>query len=263
MQGDGTYANFTCNWLPGGVYGYRLGDEAAYTLFTPAAGEQNYCFASVVADGAGNLYYTNDAGRLFALKGLDGVQVTFDVQGGSFVPSVFVALGKPVLRPSDPVRSGYTFAGWFSDEACTATWDFTKPVESALTLYAKWEKQSGQQEGSTDGETSSGTAPGSRTPFGGAPAAAHAPLVQEAAAKPEGKADAGAAKASTRAGASTAAGGFAADDGPSTPGVPGGVNPWAVGGVAVGVVGLAGAVAYAVLGRRRVSASAPQGKGRS
>lgn len=263
VQGDGTYAYFTCNGLPGGVYGYRLGDEAAYTLFTPAAGEQNYCFASVVADGAGNLYYTNDAGRLFALKGLDGVRVTFDAKGGSFVPSVFVALGKPVLRPSDPVRSGYTFAGWFSDEACTAAWDFATPVGSALTLYAKWEKQSGQQEGSTDGETSSGVAPGQRTPLGGAPAAAHAPLVQEAAAKAEEKADAGAAKASTRAGASSAAGGFAADDGPSTPGVPGGVNPWVVGGIAVGAAGLAGAVAYAVLGRRRVSASAPQGKGRS
>ena len=207
-----------------------------------------------MADGAGNLYYTNDAGRLFALKGLDGVRVTFDAKGGSFVPSVFVALGKPVLRPSDPVRSGYTFAGWFSDEACTAAWDFATPVGSALTLYAKWEKQSGQQEGSTDGETSSGVAPGQRTPLGGAPAAAHAPLVQEAAAK---------AEASTRAGASSAAGGFAADDGPSTPGVPGGVNPWAVGGIAVGAAGLAGAVAYAVLGRRRVSASAPQGKGRS
>ncbi|WP_161959774.1 DUF4430 domain-containing protein [Gordonibacter urolithinfaciens] len=263
VQGDGTYAYFTCNGLPGGVYGYRLGDEAAYTLFTPAAGEQNYCFASVMADGAGNLYYTNDAGRLFALKGLDGVRVTFDAKGGSFVPSVFVALGKPVLRPSDPVRSGYTFAGWFSDEACTAAWDFATPVGSALTLYAKWEKQSGQQEGSTDGETSSGGAPGQRTPLGGAPAAAHAPLVQEAAAKAEEKADAGAAKASTRAGASSAAGGFAADDGPSTPGVPGGVNPWAVGGIAVGAAGLAGAVAYAVLGRRRVSASAPHGKGRS
>lgn len=147
VQGDGTYAYFTCNGLPGGVYGYRLGDEAAYALFTPAADGQDFCFASVVADGAGNLYYTNDAGRLFALKGLEGVQVTFDVQGGSFVPSAFVALGKPVLQPADPVRSGYTFAGWFSDKACTTAWDFATPVDSALTLYAKWEGHPASREG--------------------------------------------------------------------------------------------------------------------
>ena len=43
----------------------------------------------------------------------------------------------------------------------------------------------------------------------------------------------------------------------------GGANPWAVGGIAVGVAGLAGAVAYALLGRRRPDAPAPRGKGRS
>ena len=263
VQGDGTYAYFTCNGLPGGVYGYRLGDEAAYALFTPAADGQDFCFASVVADGAGNLYYTNDAGRLFALKGLEGVQVTFDVQGGSFVPSAFVALGKPVLQPADPVRSGYTFAGWFSDEACTAAWDFATPVDSALTLYAKWKGTSGQQGGSAEGEAPAGTVPGSRTPLGGAPAAAHAPLVQEAAAKAQDEKAAAAKQASTRAGGASAATGASADGGAASVEMTGGANPWAVGGIAVGVAGLAGAVAYALLGRRRPDAPAPRGKGRS
>lgn len=263
VQGDGTYAYFTCNGLPGGVYGYRLGDEAAYALFTPAADGQDFCFASVVADGAGNLYYTNDAGRLFALKGLEGVQVTFDVQGGSFVPSAFVALGKPVLQPADPVRSGYTFAGWFSDKACTTAWDFATPVDSALTLYAKWEGASGQQGGSAEGEAPSGTAPGSRTPLGGAPAAAHAPLVQEAAAKAQDEKAAAAKQASTRAGGASAATAVSADSGAASAETTGGANPWAVGGIAVGVAGLAGAVAYALLGRRRPDAPAPRGKGRS
>ena len=220
-------------------------------------------FASVVADGAGNLYYTNDAGRLFALKGLEGVQVTFDVQGGSFVPSAFVALGKPVLQPADPVRSGYTFAGWFSDKACTTAWDFATPVDSALTLYAKWEGASGQQGGSAEGEAPSGTAPGSRTPLGGAPAAAHAPLVQEAAAKAQDEKAAAAKQASTRAGGASAATAVSADSGAASAETTGGANPWAVGGIAVGVAGLAGAVAYALLGRRRPDAPAPRGKGRS
>jgi uncharacterized repeat protein (TIGR02543 family) len=41
--------------------------------------------------------------------------------------------------PANPVRSGYTFGGWFKDQACTAAWDFASDkVTSNITLYAKW-----------------------------------------------------------------------------------------------------------------------------
>ncbi len=41
--------------------------------------------------------------------------------------------------PANPVRSGYTFGGWFKDQACTAAWDFSNDkVTSDMTLYAKW-----------------------------------------------------------------------------------------------------------------------------
>lgn len=105
--------------------------------------------------------------------------------------------------------------------------------------------------------------PGSRTPLGGAPAAAHAPLVQEAAAKAQDEKAAAAKQASTRAGGASAATGASADGGAASVEMTGGANPWAVGGIAVGVAGLAGAVAYALLGRRRPDAPAPRGKGRS
>lgn len=35
VQGDGIYAYFTCNSTPGGVYRYKLGDDAAEQLFVP------------------------------------------------------------------------------------------------------------------------------------------------------------------------------------------------------------------------------------
>lgn len=87
VQGDNTYVYFTCNGLPGGVYGYHLGDETASTLFTPAPDDQGFCFASVVADSVGNLYYTNDTGRLFALRGVASVQEAPDVPGDESIPA--------------------------------------------------------------------------------------------------------------------------------------------------------------------------------
>ncbi|WP_158539727.1 DUF4430 domain-containing protein [Gordonibacter sp. 28C] len=266
VQSDGTFAYFTCNGLPGGVYGYRLGDDAAYALFTPAAGEQSYCMASVAADEKGNLYYTNDAGRLFALKGLDGVKVTFDARGGSFVASAYVARGKAVLRPADPVRDGYTFGGWFSDEACTSPWNFDTALnaEAELTLYAKWVENTGQQGGRPAEGSQPSATPNAQAPLGGTVAAAHAPLTQEAAV--QAKADTGKASEQAAAGATSSLGGAnatAADGGAVDGDAPGGVNPWAVGGIVVGVAGLAAVAAYAVLARRRPGVPAGNTKGRS
>ena len=36
-------------------------------------------------------------------------------------------------------REGYQIEGWYTDEACTKPYDFSQPVTSDLTLYAKWE----------------------------------------------------------------------------------------------------------------------------
>ncbi len=64
------YAYFTCNNNPGALYGVRLGDGApdAFTVFEPAAEDQNYCMASPAADGEGRLFYVNDSGTLFAVE---------------------------------------------------------------------------------------------------------------------------------------------------------------------------------------------------
>ena len=44
-----------------------------------------------------------------------------------------------VTRPSgDPVKAGYTFAGWYSDSTCTVSYDFTKPITRSVSIYAGW-----------------------------------------------------------------------------------------------------------------------------
>ena len=137
VQGNDTYVYFTCNALPGGVYAYKLGDDAAQMIFTPDAKYREYCTASIICDEKGNLYYANDSGRLFKLAGAESWRVAFDAQGGSYVAPRYVAKGKLVSEPVAPTSDGYTFLGWYTAEG--KKWDFAKDVVTDdMTLYAKW-----------------------------------------------------------------------------------------------------------------------------
>lgn len=62
--------------------------------------------------------------------------VTFDANGGSAVEDVTVSYGDRVSAPADPVKEGYAFLGWYTEDG--ELYDFTAPVTSDLTLTAKW-----------------------------------------------------------------------------------------------------------------------------
>ena len=66
--------------------------------------------------------------------------VTYQSNGGSAVTSVSnLSSGSKLTEPADPTRSGYTFAGWYQDAACTDEWNFdTDTVSGNMTLYAGW-----------------------------------------------------------------------------------------------------------------------------
>ena len=165
-----TYVYFTLNgakgWpytTGGGVYMYKLGDTEATEVFVPGSGYANYCMASVACDQFGNLYYTNDSGHLFCVKS-QAHRVKFDVKGGSPVDGQTPASGSTVTKPADPTREGYTFAGWYTDEACTEAYDFSTAVTADVTLYAKWTKNAanlGGNGGSNGGPGNAGAGSGS------------------------------------------------------------------------------------------------------
>ena len=149
VQGNDTYVYFTCNALPGGVYAYKLGDDAAQMIFTPDARYREYCTASIICDEKGNLYYANDSGRLFKLAGAESWRVAFDTQGGSYVAPRYVAKGKLASEPVAPTCDGYTFLGWYTAEG--EKWNFVKDVVTAdMTLYAKWSAAGGAPAGDTN-----------------------------------------------------------------------------------------------------------------
>ena len=63
-------------------------------------------------------------------------QVTFDSRGGSAVNAVTVQAGGTITEPTAPVRSGYTFDGWYTYDG--TRFNFNTPINSSFTLYAHW-----------------------------------------------------------------------------------------------------------------------------
>lgn len=166
VQNGETYVYFTSNNNPGGIYRYRIGDDEAELLYTPAAGDQQYCMASISVGSDGSLYYVNDSGKLFAVKGngqrAKRYTVTFDANGkdAAMPDSQRVKEGKAATEPSTkPWCKGYAFAGWYTDAACTKAYDFSVAVTADMTLYAKWTKNAAGNNGGNGG--SNGNAGGS------------------------------------------------------------------------------------------------------
>ena len=62
--------------------------------------------------------------------------------GGSEVHSQTVARGK-TIQPEVPVRDGFSFIAWYQDASYDTPFDFSTPVNSSFTLYAKWYSNQG------------------------------------------------------------------------------------------------------------------------
>ena len=70
----------------------------------------------------------------------DGYYIAFQSNGGSFVDAITGKYNAEIKKPEDPVRLGYTFAGWYEDMDLTIPYTIpeTMPEEDRL-VYAKWE----------------------------------------------------------------------------------------------------------------------------
>lgn len=277
VQGGKTYVYFTVNSADskdyvnysagGGVYRYTLGDAEATQIYD-AAGHYQHCDSPVIADASGNLYYINDSGTLFKLGAVESWTVAFNSNGGSACDTKFVATadGK-LVKPADPTRDGYTFGGWYTDEACTRAYDFATPVTADLTLYAKWTKNATNPGGNGGSGTNggnggagngsgagagTGTGPGSGTKgqqAGGAVAPGQKPVTKTTVStktetrdnksdkKSDSKSDTGAVSTTTAKKSSSASEQET------------GTNPLAIVGIAAGVIGLA-LIAVFVLTKR-------------
>ena len=285
VQGDVTYVYFTVNYgessdnvnctSGGGVYRYKLGDTEASGAFS-ATGHSNYCDSPIACDAQGNLYYINDSGTLFKLNA--GVKVSFNAGEGSKVDFQTTAANGSVTKPADPTREGYTFAGWYTDEACTEAYKFDAAVTADMTLYAKWTKNavnpggnggSGSNGGNGgSGNAGAGAGSGNGTngqQAGGAVAPGQKPVSTTTATetkdgkdskKDSDKSDKKSDKKGDKSGKSSSKSGTGsaatttAKKSAKASQQESGFNPLAIVGVAAGVIGLA-VIAVFVLTKRR------------
>ena len=65
-------------------------------------------------------------------------EIKFNSNGGSEVATQYVRTRQTVTEPTDPTKSGSTFAGWYTDATLATEYDFSTPVTGNMTLYAKW-----------------------------------------------------------------------------------------------------------------------------
>jgi len=64
--------------------------------------------------------------------------VTYNTNGGSTIPPVFVSPGGKVFFQQTPVKACNSFEGWFYDSALTKAYNTSDLINNDLTLYAKW-----------------------------------------------------------------------------------------------------------------------------
>ncbi|MDN4070629.1 InlB B-repeat-containing protein [Paenibacillus vini] len=86
--------------------------------------------------------FTNVTGALTVRAQYEANQytVSFDSNGGSLVTAITADFGSKIVAPAVPTLEGFTFSGWYKDEALTQAWNFTTdtvPLDG-ITLYAKW-----------------------------------------------------------------------------------------------------------------------------
>ncbi len=76
--------------------------------------------------------------------------ITFDSNGGSAVDQISNNGGKAINEPTDPTKDGFTFVGWYTDQALTTSYRFDYMPYNDLILYAKWVEE-GSYTGYYDG----------------------------------------------------------------------------------------------------------------
>ena len=62
-------------------------------------------------------------------------EVSFDSNGGTIVASIIVNKNGLAIKPEDPTRENYVFAGWYYNDEL---FDFSTPITGDIKLEARW-----------------------------------------------------------------------------------------------------------------------------
>ena len=142
------YYTVTFNSQGGSVVSPITGVKQGSTITLPAnPTKAGFAFGGWCTDKEGKYLFSpttpiNSDLTLYAKWSEQFYTVTFDSQGGSAVnPITGVKYGSTITLPANPVKAGFTFGGWCTDKEGKSSFSPTTPINSDLTLYAKWIEQ--------------------------------------------------------------------------------------------------------------------------
>lgn len=111
--------------------------EQGYTVKSVMVGSEEYELdgsdSIVVYKGWGDEEITAVVGKEY--------KITFDTKGGSVINPQSACEGDMFFKPANPVKKGYIFDGWYTDEECTNLYNFRDAVKGNVTVYAKWKAE--------------------------------------------------------------------------------------------------------------------------
>lgn len=67
-----------------------------------------------------------------------------------------ITVGSVITEPQAPTRTGYLFDGWYTDRTLTNPYDFAEVATKSVTLYAKWVRDGGNDDGNDKGYVDAG-----------------------------------------------------------------------------------------------------------
>ncbi len=103
---------------------------------------EGYTFIGWTLDEQGQLELISEttlstATSLYAQWTINAYTLSFDVNGGSTIMPLTLDF-QSLLNLSSPTKEGFTFQGWYMDEALSIVFNLTTMPAESLTLYAKW-----------------------------------------------------------------------------------------------------------------------------
>lgn len=76
--------------------------------------------------------------------------VKFNIAGENDIDDQLVIVGNKVVKPTNPIREGYVFDNWYTDDTYSTVFDFDTPITGDIVIFAKWNEK--ESEAATDEE---------------------------------------------------------------------------------------------------------------
>ena len=101
----------------------------------------HFALSSLYPSGEYELVVDSSDSTIIRAAGKVKYTVTFNSNGGTAVSSQEVTKGGKAVKPADPTKDGYKFAGWYEDAGLTTPYDFNTLVTRNITLYVQWTEE--------------------------------------------------------------------------------------------------------------------------